>query len=238
MESRDGVPVYSICPPWPASAYGDGCGIARALDLVGERWALLVVRELLLGPKRFTDLRAGLPHVGPDVLAQRLRELERDGILTPPHVGPARGVARVRAHRPRRVSWRAWCSSSAAGAAGLRFPRGSRARRQLGRDRPTDAVRSRAGRGRRRDLRASARRRGLHRDRPRPGALTSRAEPPKTPTRRSRPTRSRSPRSCGRGARSPRPNARDPSSSPGAGQRAASSASFPRRRSPRRRATA
>jgi DNA-binding HxlR family transcriptional regulator len=61
--------------------YGDRCGVARALDLVGERWALLVVRELLLGPKRFTDLRAGLPHVGPDVLAQRLRELEAAGVV-------------------------------------------------------------------------------------------------------------------------------------------------------------
>jgi len=61
--------------------YGDRCGIARALDVVGERWALLVVRELLLGPKRFTDLRAGLPHVSPDVLSQRLRELERAGVL-------------------------------------------------------------------------------------------------------------------------------------------------------------
>jgi len=61
--------------------YGDRCGVARALDLVGERWALLVVRELLLGPKRFTDLRAGLPHVSPDVLAQRLRELEEAGIV-------------------------------------------------------------------------------------------------------------------------------------------------------------
>ena len=59
--------------------YGDPCGVARALDLVGERWALLVVRELLLGPKRFTDLRAGLPHLSPDVLSQRLRELERPG---------------------------------------------------------------------------------------------------------------------------------------------------------------
>jgi DNA-binding HxlR family transcriptional regulator/putative sterol carrier protein len=62
-------------------SYNDRCGIARALDLVGERWALLVVRELLLGPKRFTDLRTGLPHLGPDVLAQRLRELERAGIV-------------------------------------------------------------------------------------------------------------------------------------------------------------
>src|SRR4051794_30577019 len=64
-----------------ARTYGDRCGVARALDLVGERWALLVVRELLLGPKRFTDLRAGLPQVGPDVLAQRLRELEGAGLV-------------------------------------------------------------------------------------------------------------------------------------------------------------
>ncbi len=61
--------------------YCDGCAAAHALDLVGERWALLVVRELLLGPKRFTDLRAGLPNVSPNVLAQRLRELERAGVV-------------------------------------------------------------------------------------------------------------------------------------------------------------
>jgi DNA-binding HxlR family transcriptional regulator len=61
--------------------YGDGCGIAHAMDLVGERWALLVVRELLLGPKRFTDLRGGLPNASPNVLAQRLRELEQTGIV-------------------------------------------------------------------------------------------------------------------------------------------------------------
>ena len=63
-------------------SYGDACGIARALDVVGERWALMVVRELLLGPKRFTDLRAGLPHVSADVLAQRLRDLEQAGIVS------------------------------------------------------------------------------------------------------------------------------------------------------------
>lgn len=62
-------------------SYGDACGIARALDVVGERWALMVVRELLLGPKRFTDIRGGLPHVSPDVLAQRLRDLEQAGIV-------------------------------------------------------------------------------------------------------------------------------------------------------------
>jgi DNA-binding HxlR family transcriptional regulator len=61
--------------------YGDPCGVARALDRVGERWALLIVRDLLLGPKRFTDLRGGLPQVSPDVLAQRLRELESAGIV-------------------------------------------------------------------------------------------------------------------------------------------------------------
>jgi DNA-binding HxlR family transcriptional regulator len=61
--------------------YGDPCGIARALDLVGERWALLIVRELNLGPKRFTDLRAGLPTASPNVLSQRLRELEEAGVI-------------------------------------------------------------------------------------------------------------------------------------------------------------
>lgn len=61
--------------------YGDACGMARALDVVGERWALMTVRELLLGPKRFTDLRAGLPHASPNILSQRLRELEQAGLL-------------------------------------------------------------------------------------------------------------------------------------------------------------
>lgn len=62
-------------------SYGDPCGIARALDVVGERWALLVVRELVLGPKRFTDLRAHLPGIATDVLSQRLRQLQQAGIL-------------------------------------------------------------------------------------------------------------------------------------------------------------
>ena len=72
-------------------SYGDLCGIARALDVVGERWALLVVRELILGPKRFTDLRAGLPNVGPDVLAQRLKELEASGVLRRRTLAPPAG---------------------------------------------------------------------------------------------------------------------------------------------------
>jgi DNA-binding HxlR family transcriptional regulator len=62
-------------------SYVDACASAHALDLVGDRWALLVVRELLLGPKRFTDLKAGIPDVSPDVLGRRLRELEENGIV-------------------------------------------------------------------------------------------------------------------------------------------------------------
>ena len=61
--------------------YEDGCATAHALDLIGDRWALLVVRELILGPKRFTDLRAGLPGISPNVLTQRLEQMEASGIL-------------------------------------------------------------------------------------------------------------------------------------------------------------
>ncbi len=66
----------------------DGCGIAHASDLLGQRWALLVVRELLLGPKRFTDLRAGIPDISPNVLGQRLRELEESGIVARRRLAP------------------------------------------------------------------------------------------------------------------------------------------------------
>jgi DNA-binding HxlR family transcriptional regulator len=62
-------------------SYGEACRFAYALDLVGERWALLVVRELLLGPKRFTDLRAGLPRASSNILSGRLRELEQAGVV-------------------------------------------------------------------------------------------------------------------------------------------------------------
>ena len=63
-------------------SYGDACGIARALDVVGERWALLVVRELLLGPQRFSDLRRALPNAASNVIADRLRELEGRGVVS------------------------------------------------------------------------------------------------------------------------------------------------------------
>jgi DNA-binding HxlR family transcriptional regulator len=70
-------------------SYHDPCGIARALDLVGERWALLIVRELIFGPKRFTDLRRGLAGASPNVLSQRLRDLEGSGIVRRRKLGAA-----------------------------------------------------------------------------------------------------------------------------------------------------
>ena len=62
-------------------SYDDACGAAHALDLIGERWALLVIRELMLGPKRFSDLRADLPGISANVLTQRLEGLEAAGVL-------------------------------------------------------------------------------------------------------------------------------------------------------------
>ena len=68
--------------------YGDGCAIARALDVVGARWALLVVRELLFGPLRFTDLRRALPNASTNMLADRLRELGDAGVITQRQLAP------------------------------------------------------------------------------------------------------------------------------------------------------
>jgi DNA-binding HxlR family transcriptional regulator len=62
-------------------SYGEACRFAHALDVVGERWALLVVRELLLGPKRFTDLRGGLSHASSNMISERLRDLEQAGVI-------------------------------------------------------------------------------------------------------------------------------------------------------------
>jgi DNA-binding HxlR family transcriptional regulator len=62
--------------------YDDACAAAHALDLVGERWALLVMRELMMGPKRFSDLRSSLPGISANVLTQRLEGLETAGVLT------------------------------------------------------------------------------------------------------------------------------------------------------------
>lgn len=65
----------------PRRRYDDACGTAHGLELIGDRWALLVVRELMFGPKRFGDLRAGLSGISANILSQRLVELEGAGIL-------------------------------------------------------------------------------------------------------------------------------------------------------------
>ena len=67
--------------PMEARRYNEFCALATALDVVGERWTLLVVRELLLGPKRYSDLRDGLPGIASNLLATRLRTLEQNGLV-------------------------------------------------------------------------------------------------------------------------------------------------------------
>src|SRR5258708_9897351 len=72
-------------------SYGQFCAAAKALDVVGERWTLLVVRELLLGPRRFTDLLAALPGLGTSLLAIRLQQLEAAGAIPRHHLPPPAG---------------------------------------------------------------------------------------------------------------------------------------------------
>lgn len=64
-----------------ARDYGQYCGVTRALELVGERWALLIVRDLLVGPRRYGELAAGLPRIPSNILAARLKELQEAGII-------------------------------------------------------------------------------------------------------------------------------------------------------------
>lgn len=72
--------------------YDDACGTALALEFVGERWALLIIRELLLGPRRFGELRSGLAGVSANVLTQRLQGLEAAGVLTRETLPPPANV--------------------------------------------------------------------------------------------------------------------------------------------------
>jgi DNA-binding HxlR family transcriptional regulator len=64
-----------------ARTYGQYCGVVTALELVGERWALLIVRDLLVGPRRYSDLKAGLPRIPTNILATRLKELQAAGVV-------------------------------------------------------------------------------------------------------------------------------------------------------------
>lgn len=78
-----------------ARTYNQDCILAHALDLLGERWTLLILRDLFLGPQRFGDLQAGLPGIGANLLSKRLKELEEAGLLEAVSSGDARGRYRL-----------------------------------------------------------------------------------------------------------------------------------------------
>lgn len=77
----------------PRRSYDQYCAIARALDAVGDRWTLLIARELLAGPRRYTDLHTDLPGISTDMLASRLKDMERDGVLARRKLPPPASVA-------------------------------------------------------------------------------------------------------------------------------------------------
>ncbi|MFB8755390.1 winged helix-turn-helix transcriptional regulator [Streptomyces sp. NPDC059852] len=114
----------------PRRSYDQYCSAARALDAVGDRWTLLIVRELLAGPRRYTDLHADLPGVSTDVLASRLKDMERDGLSTRRRLPPP-GAAYVYelTERGRRLL-------------PVLQALGEWGRSELGERRPTDAVRA------------------------------------------------------------------------------------------------
>ena len=78
-----------------ARTYNQDCILAHALDLLGERWTLLIIRDLFLGPQRFGDLQAGLPGIGANLLSKRLKELEEAGLVEAVTSGDARGRYRL-----------------------------------------------------------------------------------------------------------------------------------------------
>ncbi|MEU4093432.1 helix-turn-helix domain-containing protein [Streptomyces sp. NPDC026673] len=114
----------------PRRSYDQYCAVARALDTVGERWTLLIVRELLAGPRRYTDLHADLPGVSTDVLASRLKEMERDGLVTRRRLAPPGAAYVYELTRRGRELFAVLGALAEWGAEELRDPR------------PTDAVRA------------------------------------------------------------------------------------------------
>ena len=76
----------------PRRGYDDACGTAHALELIGERWALLVLRELMLGPRRFSELKGDLPGISANVLTQRLNDLEARGLVVKKRLPPPASV--------------------------------------------------------------------------------------------------------------------------------------------------
>ena len=92
MKSPNVTKRSAQSPTAPDRWYDDACGTAHALELVGERWSLLVLRELMFGPRRFNDIRASLPGLSANVLTQRLETLERHGLLTRSKLPPPASV--------------------------------------------------------------------------------------------------------------------------------------------------
>ncbi|MEM8936024.1 MAG: helix-turn-helix domain-containing protein [Pseudomonadota bacterium] len=78
-----------------ARTYNQDCTLAHALDILGERWTLLIIRNLLLGPQRFGDLQSGLAGIGANLLSKRLKDLEEAGILLSPGANETRGQYRL-----------------------------------------------------------------------------------------------------------------------------------------------
>ncbi|MFG3545851.1 winged helix-turn-helix transcriptional regulator [Streptomyces sp. NPDC047725] len=114
----------------PRRSYDQYCSAARALDAVGDRWTLLIVRELLAGPRRYTDLHADLPGVSTDVLASRLKDMEREGLTTRRRLAPP-GAVHVYELTPRGEELLPVLEALGVWGAG-----------ELGERRPTDAVRA------------------------------------------------------------------------------------------------
>ncbi|MFI6931133.1 winged helix-turn-helix transcriptional regulator [Streptomyces sp. NPDC050287] len=114
----------------PRRSYDQYCSAARALDVVGDRWTLLIVRELLAGPRRYTDLHADLPGVSTDVLASRLKDMERDGLTSRRRLPPP-GAAYVYELTPRGRELLPVLQAL-----------GQWGQAELGERRPTDAVRA------------------------------------------------------------------------------------------------
>ncbi|POX49761.1 transcriptional regulator [Streptomyces sp. Ru71] len=116
--------------PRTRRSYDQYCSAARALDLVGDRWTLLIVRELLAGPRRYTDLHADLPGVSTDMLASRLKDMEQGGLATRRRLPPP-GAVYVYELTPR-----------GRGLLPVLQALGAWGEAELGERRPTDAVRA------------------------------------------------------------------------------------------------
>jgi DNA-binding HxlR family transcriptional regulator len=123
------IPTVIYNADMPRRSYDQFCPLARSLDVIGERWTLLIVRELMAGPRRYTDLHADLPGASTDILAARLKDMEHDGLLTRRRLPPP-GAAAVYELTPRaRGLLPAITALAEWGAAGLEEQRPTDARR-------------------------------------------------------------------------------------------------------------